>query len=498
MPIRTRLILWYSGLLAIIVIVFSGAVYSVMSWTLVNAVDSTLDETAGQVIKNSRVQRIGEFGGPDNMVILLPRLDIFRASGVGVQVWDTRSDSPSLAAASTNISDFPYPLDADALGLDSGSVYSNAVINGQPVRVLTRPMVGVELMGESRAFANVQAVASLVTVIQARERLLVVMLVSGGLGILGSVMLGMWLSRQALQPINRITEAAARIATTDDLSTRLVWNGPRDELGRLASVFNQMMDRLEHLFSVQRRFVADVSHELRTPLTAIRGNLDLVRRYGADAMSLEAVESEVERMSRMVNDLLLLARADYGGLTLEMEPVDLDALLIEVHKQARLLSKDRSLSVIVDEIAPVRVNGNPDRLKQLVLNLVHNAIKFTPDGGTVGLALRQRGTEAVIVVRDTGIGISPEDQARIFDRFYQADTSRKHADGDGSGLGLSIARWIAEAHGGAITVESALGRGSVFTIALPALGNRPTNGPGSEHPTHTASKPPAHLTAALT
>lgn len=497
MPFRTRLILWYSGLLTIIVIVFSAVVYSVMSWTLITAVDNTLNETVDQVIKNSRVQRIGQFGSPDNIVILLPRLDLFRASGVGVQVWDTRSSEPALAATSTNISDFTKPLDPKALGLENGSVYRNAVINGQPVRVLTRPMVGVELMGEPRAFANVQAAASLATVIQARERLLVVMLAAGTVGVLGSVMLGLWLSRQVLQPVSRITDAAARIAATDDLSTRLVWNGPRDELGRLAAVFNQMMDRLEHLFSVQRRFVADVSHELRTPLTAIRGNLDLVRRYGADAMSLEAIESEVERMSRMVNDLLLLARADYGGLTLDMEPVDLDALLLEVYKQARLLSKDRNLKLVIDDIAPMRVSGNPDRLKQLVLNLVHNAIKFTPDGGEIGLALRQRGDEALIAVRDTGVGIAPEHQKHIFDRFYQVDTSRKHTDGDGAGLGLSIARWIAEAHGGTITVESELGKGSTFTVVLPVLSDQQPNGSDSEGHFRSASRLPARLIAAL-
>ncbi len=489
MPIRTRLILWYSGLLAVIVIVFSVAVYSVMSWTLVNAVDSTLSETAEQVIRNSRVQRIGEFGGPNNMLILLPRLDIFRASGVGVQVWDTRQTKPALAAASTNIADYTDPLDAAVLGLDEGRVYSNTVINGQPVRVLTRPMAGIETHGDGQAFANVQVVASLATVIQARERLLAVMLGSGALGILGSVMLGMWLSRQALQPINRITQAAARIAATDDLSTRLVWDGPLDELGRLASVFNHMMDRLEHLFSVQRRFVADVSHELRTPLTAIRGNLELIQRYGADAISMGAVESETKRMSRMVDDLLLLARADYGGLRLEMEPVDLDTLLLEVHQQARALCQNRRLAVVVDGIEPVRVNGSADRLKQLMLNLVQNAIKFTPDGGTIGLALCQRAADAVIAVRDTGIGIAPEDQKHIFDRFYQADTSRQRADGDGSGLGLSIARWLAEAHGGTIAVESAPGAGSVFTVTLPALGASPTPGPGSGRRARAASGP---------
>jgi signal transduction histidine kinase len=176
-----------------------------------------------------------------------------------------------------------------------------------------------------------------------------------------------------------------------------------------------------------------------------------------------------------------------------MEPVDLDVLVLEVHQQARLLSKDRSLTITLDDIAPVRVSGSPDRLTQLMLNLVQNAIKFTPDGGTVGLGLQQRGADAVLTVRDTGIGIAPEDQQHIFDRFYQADTSRMHHDGDGSGLGLSIARWIAEAHSGTITVESALGHGAVFTVTLPALGGHDTGPGGKDRPRTTSGKPPAHL-----
>jgi signal transduction histidine kinase len=278
----------------------------------------------------------------------------------------------------------------------------------------------------------------------------------------------MWLSRKALRPIEGITEAASKIAQTDDLSTRLEWDGPMDELGRLTKVFNGMMERLQDLFSVQQRFVADVSHELRTPLTAIRGNLDLIKRYGVDAESLEAIESEAERMSRMVSDLLLLARADYGGLTLELEPLDLDTVVIEAHQQAKILAKDRDLVINIDHFEPVRIEGHADRMKQLLLNLLGNAIKFTPDGGRITLSLRQSGGKAILRVKDTGIGIGAEDIKHIFDRFYQVDKSRFRT-GDSSGLGLAIAKWIVEAHHGTIGVESELGKGSTFIVEIPAV-----------------------------
>lgn len=461
MRIGTKLILWYSGLLAIVIVIFGVAVYSVMDYTLVAAVDDTLTQTADQVIRNSRVQRIGEFGAPDNTIIWLPRLDVFRASGVGVQVWDMSGDEPRLATSSINL-DYEQPLDGASLGLDQ-PVSKDVIINGQALRVLTRPLVA-----RGTLFANVQVVALLETVNDARERLLLIMLAFGALGILGSGILGMLLSRKALQPINQITAAASQIAKTDDLSTRLAWTGPVDELGRLTNVFNEMMERLQELFSVQQRFVADVSHELRTPLTAIRGNLDLIKRYGMDDLSLEAIESESERMSRMVNDLLLLARADYGGLTLDLEPIDLDTIILETHQEGRVLIKDRNLSLKLEAFEPIRINGNPDRIKQLVLNLLSNAIKFTPDGGTITLRLDRIGDKALIQVRDTGIGIDEKDLKHIFDRFYQADESRRRM-GDSSGLGLSIAKWIAEAHHGTISVQSEVDKGSAFTVELPVL-----------------------------
>jgi two-component system, OmpR family, sensor kinase len=348
------------------------------------------------------------------------------------------------------------------------ALYSTILKNDVEWRVLTQTL---NIWGRK---IGVQVATSSQTVKEATHMLVNIMLASGGIGILGSIGLGMWLSHRALKPIKDLTDAAGRIADTDDLKTRLLWTGPMDELGRLVSVFNRMMTRLEHLFSVQQRFVADVSHELRTPLTAIRGNLDIIKRYGMDKDSFDAIESEVERMSRMVSDLLLLARADYGGLTLELEPLDVDTVVTEVYKEARVLAKDRNLAVAIHDFEPVRIKGNADRIKQLLLNLIGNALKFTSDGGRITLNLRRENNFAVLQVQDSGIGISREDQERIFDRFFQADSSRVRQPGEGSGLGLSIAKWIADAHQGTISVESEPGKGSTFTVRIPTLDQNTT------------------------
>jgi signal transduction histidine kinase len=189
-----------------------------------------------------------------------------------------------------------------------------------------------------------------------------------------------------------------------------------------------------------------------------------------DPAALEAIQLEAERMSRMVNDLLLLARADNGELKLDLFPIDLDTVVLHVYEQSRFLIQDRRLDVKLGYVEPVRVHGNTDRLVQLLLNLVSNAVKFTPDGGRITLSVYPQGEHAILEVSDTGRGIHPDDLPRIFDRFYQADHSRAHhSNSDGAGLGLSIAKWIVEAHGGAIEVRSALQKGTTFTVRLPAI-----------------------------
>jgi len=225
-----------------------------------------------------------------------------------------------------------------------------------------------------------------------------------------------------------------------------------------------MLDRLESLFRAQQRFIADISHELRSPLTTIRGNVDLLRRMNCvDKPSLDAIQSETERMTRMVSDLLLLAQAD-AGLPIRRERVELDTLILEVYRQVRPAVGD--IELVIGEEDQATILGDPDRIKQLMLNLVDNAIKYTPKGGRVTLGLRRAQGQAVLTVSDTGIGIPPEDLPHIFERFYRVDKARSRAAG-GVGLGLSIVKWIVQAHGGRIDVHSEPGQGTTFTVWLP-------------------------------
>jgi signal transduction histidine kinase len=280
------------------------------------------------------------------------------------------------------------------------------------------------------------------------------------------------LARAALRPIKAITETAQQITGTEDLSQRIPVAMPSDELGQLTETINDMLGRLEEAFDAQQRLVGDVSHELRTPLTTIQGNLDLLRRGAADdpAMrtdALRAIGDETARMRRLVADLLLLAQAD-AGLKLHLQPVELDTLLLDVYRQAQVMARDSGVAVRLGAEDQAIVQGDADRLRQLLLNLADNAIKYTPTGGEVTLTLHRNNGWVEIEVEDTGVGIAPEDLPHIFDRFYRADRSR--ARPGGSGLGLSIAQWIAQAHEGRLTAASEPGRGSTFTLLLPEIG----------------------------
>jgi signal transduction histidine kinase len=254
-----------------------------------------------------------------------------------------------------------------------------------------------------------------------------------------------------------------------------------DEVGRLAETFDSMMDRLEQSFETQKRFIADASHELRTPLTAIKGNAELISIAPPDERDLcvSAIRREAERMSRLVNDLLLLAEADIAEQPIHPRPLDLQPLVEDVYRAAQLLGGDRVTVLLEEAQQPTPAVADPDRIKQLLLNLVDNAVKFTPEGGVVSLRLSQNGGWTEIAVSDTGVGISSEEQDAIFRRFYRVDKSRSTR---GSGLGLAICSWIAEAHGGSIEVSSNPGKGSTFTLRLPAT-------PSSQDPTtHPSTK----------
>ena len=465
MAIRKRLTLYYAALLTLIIIFFAAATYGVMRFTMISNIDSGLAETASLITRNSRIYSEPTFGASPRVNIDLAPLDMLRAPGVYVQAWEFVDDAFEFKAASLTAEGLgAVPLDPDALGTHRETIHSTTVAELE-MRVLTKPITASG--GGAQIVGNIQVAVRLEQVNAATDTLFVVMIISCGVAIIGAGMLSMWFSHRALQPINDIAQAAASVANTNDLQTRLNWSGPDDELGRLTNVFNQMMERIEHLFSVQQRFVADISHELRTPLTAVQGHFDLMRRYGVDEMSFDAIESEISRMSRLVSDLLMLARADYGGIKFELYPLDLDTVVMDAFQQCKVLAKDRDLTVRLGLFEPVRINGNADRIKQVIFNLTNNAVKFTPDGGEIIVGLEKINKNAVLWVKDTGIGIGEDDLKRVFDRFYQTETSRHHYNDEGFGLGLSITKWIVEAHSGTVTASSQPDMGTIFTVVIP-------------------------------
>ncbi|HYV97502.1 MAG TPA: HAMP domain-containing sensor histidine kinase [Gemmatimonadaceae bacterium] len=245
-----------------------------------------------------------------------------------------------------------------------------------------------------------------------------------------------------------------------------------DSLGRLTHTLNEMIARLEQSFSALRRFTGDASHELKTPLTVLRADVERAMSTqmspGDQLVALEEALAEITRMSDLVDSLLTLARADEGRFDLHREPVDLQALARDVFETATLLGENRRITARMPPPPPARVQGDAGRLRQLFLNLITNAIKYTPPEGTVDLALAINDGRAEFSVRDSGIGIAAADLPHVFDRFWRADHARSRVgERGGFGLGLAISQYIAHAHGGTLTVASRLGRGSVFTVALP-------------------------------
>jgi two-component system, OmpR family, sensor kinase len=479
MTIRTRLALWYAIMTALVIISMSLTIFLAMRASMIGTMDAMLDGAVNQVLGDLAVVPVGDFGAPAERIVFLDD-SAFRSPGVSIQVWGGAGENPTLLRASSQ--SMRSPLDETGITA-TGRQYTSVEVDGISTRVVTLPLVVA-----GNPFAMLQIGTSMEPLLGASRVLLLIMLGVGALGTILSFFLGLWLANRALAPIDAITEAAGSIARTENLATRLPWTGPDDELGRLTSVFNHMMERLEHLFSVQRRFVADVSHELRTPLTAIHGHVEMMQRYGANPESLDAVCTEAERMTNMVNDLLMLARADYGELKIDMGPTLLATVALEVYERAVMLTRDSSTQVHLGRVADVRVMGNADRLRQLLQNLVSNAIKFTPEGGKITIEVYEAAGQAVIAVQDTGIGMPAEACGRIFDRFYQVDAVRTVSSAEGYGLGLSIVKWIADAHGARIEVESNQGTGTLMRVIMPAL-----KAPSGEHIAGTHARQPVHL-----
>jgi heavy metal sensor kinase len=284
---------------------------------------------------------------------------------------------------------------------------------------------------------------------------------------------GSWLARSSLNPVAAMAAQASSI-TADNLQERLAVRNPRDEVGQLAQSFNDLLDRLERSFELERRFIADASHELRTPVAILCGEADVAlsrpnRAAGEYRESLEILRTESRRLKSIIEDLFTLARADAGQHRLVLSKFYLDELVAECARGMRSLAAAKNISLHSEAGTEMPVEADESLLRRMLINVLDNAVKYTPEGGSVMIACEESATEYCVVVRDSGPGIPPEAQPRIFERFFRGDKARSRSEGDGggAGLGLAISLLIAEAHGGDLTLAHSDSQGSNFTISLP-------------------------------
>jgi signal transduction histidine kinase len=291
--------------------------------------------------------------------------------------------------------------------------------------------------------------------------------------LIGAVLVGYWLAGTSLRPVQGIMDEVDAISDGTSLHRRLAVPLSGDEMARLAATVNGMLTRLERSFSSLHRFTADASHELKTPLMVLRAGVERALVHPGTPneilQSLDETLAQINQMTEMVENLLTLARADEGRAPLAVEESDLREIVADVAETAGMLGENARVSTshAMPDL-PVRLPVDRHRIREMLLNMVTNAIKYTPQGGTIGLSLEEDQDGVTFTVRDTGIGIAAGDLPHIFDRFWRADQARSRTgERPGTGLGLAITKWIAEAHGGSITVQSRPGRGSVFTVRLP-------------------------------
>lgn len=462
--IRGRLTLWYVSALALILIAFGIAVYVLLSRALHRRVDDALrstieisitslthDTQEGQSRQSAAQSTASELSHPQQALMIfdeqgrllaehpyegdlhirLPDLSAIPAEEVflyTVTEEDDADDHHRLAVRRVRIppADTPY-----------------IILASQPLEAVEDEL---ESLREILYFAAPAV------------------LLLAGLG-------GWFLARQGLAPVAAMARSARRIGA-GSLERQLPVANPRDELGQLAITFNELLARLNAAFAQQRQFMADASHELRTPLSVMStaAGVTLKKTHRDEEEYREALRMMAEqtrRLSRIVHDMFVLARADAGSYPLQKRPLYLNDLLDEVARSGGLLASGKNITVEATNLPEAAYHGDEDLLRQMMLNLLDNAIKFTPAGGVVKLSLTRQPFEYRLSVSDTGPGIPPEAQAHIFERFYRADKARSRAEDGGAGLGLAIARWIAQAHDGSLELADTGHNGTTFNARLP-------------------------------
>lgn len=456
--IRFRLTAWYTAVLALSLVLFGLSSWLVVKQVLFHAVDEELED---------RVEGVRKF--MDNQIGALSVEEIrdefkeHSVLGPGGDLFQVCDEHGIWLYRSASLEDAGVPIELPSVLTKKGS-RENRMVKEVSVRFLSRP---VTVLGKPY---TVQVAALTGEIEEGLNRFRATLLLLIPLVLAAASAGGWWMSRRALAPVDEIT-ATARSIGERSLNQRLPVPPSNDELERLSRTLNQMLERIEQAFQRVTQFTADASHELRTPVALMRTTAELALRKQRGEQeyrqALSEVLAESERTTELIENLLILARADAGKAQLERTLVDIPALLLDVGEQARKLAARKNLIFRLDafESAPP-VLADAAALRRLLLILLDNAVKYTPAGGSVSLRASVAGSRLHLEVRDTGAGIDSVDLPHIFERFYRADKSRSR-DLGGSGLGLALAKWIADAHQAAILVESTVNQGSTFRVDMP-------------------------------
>jgi two-component system OmpR family sensor kinase len=469
--VRARLTLWYVGVLALVLVAFSIGVYALLARSLYTHLNEELlatVEATGTIIERA----IGE--GESEERALSNALNELIAPRQAAAIFDTEgnllAEQPALGDVHVGL---PPPNFIPASGAYLYQVAGERA-RDDAGRIIALQRIRANRNGKSYLIIVSQPL-NVVTEELKRIRLVLYFAVLLALALAG---LGGWfLARRSLQPVVQMTERARRISA-ENLEQRLPIANPRDELGQLAATFNDLLARLDDSFAQQRRFMADASHELRTPLSVMRTATDVTlesrnRSEVEYREALRVIDEQARRLTRIVEDMFTLARADAGRRALHHNHFYLDHLLLETARAANVLGARKGLAIEVADFPETPYQGDEGLLRQMILNLLDNAMKYTPAGGVVRVQLDQHDSLYTISVTDTGVGIPLEARPHIFERFYRVDKARARSeatDGAGAGLGLSIARWIAEAHHGRLELLRSDETGSTFAASLPVNG----------------------------
>ncbi|MGI8508232.1 MAG: sensor histidine kinase [Gemmatimonadaceae bacterium] len=484
--VRARLALWHTAVLGVLLTGFALAAYAFLASTTARGAQEYLANSAAAFALELRAERLGAVS---DTAAIGAAVAEFRVQDLGVVIYDAAGRRITMSTSEVLANRSPRSANADSNGDPSAPVnlkqLSAAVARtgtGRAATFTLRDTEGgyrvivtpVPLRNHAYAVAMVQSRHSEAeTLDDARLACVIaipVMLLGAGVG-------GSFLAKRSFAPVADMSERAARISAAN-LEDRLPVGNPRDELGQLAGVLNQLLSRVDRAFAQQRRFMADASHELRTPVSIMRAEAEValsadIRSPREYRESLGVVGDTAARLSTVVNELFLLARADAGQQPLRRETLYLDELVAECARAVRALASRSGVTIRMESNVDAPYVGDDELLRRLVTNLLDNAVKYSGLGSTVFISLADTGDAYRISVRDTGPGIPADAQPHLFERFFRADVARSRAisgtssTGGGAGLGLAIAQWVAQAHGGRVLLASSTSHGTEFVVSLP-------------------------------